>query len=164
MKNNRTLQKEKHSKQSYCLKDGCRHKRASTADMGQCSHCAIWHHLDCVGLHQSNNIGVWPCPRCRVQTDLLHQCHRMLQEISSELVALTLLQDNVHKDMGSLARTKNLEKSNQDLVKLLGNKTAQCDVLAVENSELKRHVAQLQEIATAAWSPPKNLPSLLQVL
>ena len=84
----------------------------------------------------------------------------MLQEISSELVALELLQDNVHKDMGSLARTKNLEKSNQDRVKLLG-KTGQCDVLAEENSELKRHAAQLQEIVTAASLPPKRSTKLI---
>ena len=75
----------------------------------------------------------------------------MLQEISSKLVALKLLQDNVHKDMGSLARTKNLEKSNQDRVKLLGNKTGQCDVLA----------AQLQETVTAASLPPERSTKLI---
>ena len=101
MKGNR-----KHQKEMHCLEEGCGHKRVSTADMVQCSHCAMWHHLDCVGLHQSDSIGVCPCSRCRVQTDLLHQCHRMLQEISSELAALKLLQDNAHKDMGSLARAK----------------------------------------------------------
>ena len=140
----------------YCLEVGCKHKRLSSADMVQCSHCAIWHHLDCVDLLQSDTIGVWPCPRCRVQSDMLHQCHKMLQEITSQLAALQLLQDNVHKDMGSLARSKNLEKSNQDLVKLLGSKTGHCDVLVVENIRLKRQIEQLQATPPATLTLPRN--------
>ena len=70
----------------------------------------------------------------------------MLQEISSELAALKLLQDNVHKYMGSLACAKNLEKSNQDLVKLLGAKTGQCNVLVEANSELKRQVSSFKQM------------------
>ena len=128
----------------YCLEVGCKHKRLSAADMVQCSHCALWHHLDCVGLLQSDTICVWPCPSCRVQSDMLHQCHKMLQEITSQLAALQLLQDNVHKDMGYLASSKNLEKSNQDLVKLLGSKTGHCDVLVEENIKLKCQIKQLQ--------------------
>ena len=129
-KYHKKTQKESLAKEIlYCLEVGCKRKRLSSADMVQCSHCAIWHHLDSVGLLQSDTIGVWPCPRCRVQSDLLHQWHKMLQEITSQLAALQLLQDNVHEDMGSLARSKNLEKSNQDLVKLLGSKTGHCDVL-----------------------------------
>ena len=73
----------------------------------------------------------------------LHQCHKMLQDITSQQAALQLLQDNVYKDMGSLVRSKNLEKSNQDLVKLLGSKTGHCDVLVEENIKLERKIEQL---------------------
>ena len=87
---------------------------------------------------------------------MLHQCHKMLQEITSQIAALQLLQDNVHKDMGSFARSKNLEKSNQDLVKLLGSKTGHCDVLVEENIKLKRQIEQLQATLPATLTPPRN--------
>ena len=51
---------------------------------------------------------------------------------------------------------KNLEKSNQDLVKLLGAKTGQCDVLVEANSELKRQVSQLQANAMTTLTPPNT--------
>ena len=77
--------------------------------MVQCSYCDISHHLECVGLLQSDTIGVWPCPRCRVHSDMLHQWHKILQEITSQLASLQLLQDNVPKNMGSLAQSKNVD-------------------------------------------------------
>ena len=48
---------------------------------------------------------------------------------------------NMQYVMGSLAPSKNLEKSNQDLVKLLGSKTVHCDVLV----ESGGRIIQLQK-------------------
>ena len=59
-------------------------------------------------------------------------------------------------DIGSMARSKNLEKSNQDLVKLLGSKTGHCDVLVEENSKLKHQIAQLQETTSTTSTSPRN--------
>ena len=121
----------------YCLETGCKHNRQSTQEMVQCSHCAIWHHLDCVDLHRSESIGVWPCPRCRCQTDILQQCQRALQDVSSQVVALQLLQDEVHKGLAKLMHVKTLEQSNLDLVKLIGSKIGECDDLKAKNAELE---------------------------
>ena len=104
--------------------------------MVQCSHCAIWHHLDCVDLHRSESIGVWPCPRCRCQTDILQQCQRALQDVSSQVVALQLLQDEVHKGLAKLMHVKTLEQSNLDLVKLIGSKICECDDLKAKNANI----------------------------
>ena len=42
----------------YCLPDGCLlHGGQSLNNMVQCSHCAIWFHMDCVGLDPDAHIG-----------------------------------------------------------------------------------------------------------
>ena len=119
--------------------------RQSTEEMVHCSHCAIWHHLECVLLHRSESIGVWPCPRCRCQTDILQQCQRALQDVSSQVVALQLLQDEVHKGLAKRMHVKTLEQSNLDLVKRIGFKIGECDDLKAKNAELELQLSNLDK-------------------
>ena len=105
--------------------------------MIQCAHCAVWHHLEYVGLKCTDPVGVWPCPQCRHQSDMLRQCHTMLQQVSSQVAALELLHDQLYKDIALIQKSKSLEKANLDLVKLLAAKTADCDELAKPNRDLK---------------------------
>ena len=59
------------------------------------------------------------------------------QQVHSQVVALQLIQDGMHKDIARLQQPKTLEKSNLDLVKQLAVKTAQCDELRKGNVDLK---------------------------
>ena len=63
----------------------------------------------------------------------------MLQEVHSQVVALQLIQDGMHKDIARLHQSKTLEKSNFDLVKQLAVKTDQCDELRKKNVDLKNN-------------------------
>ena len=94
----------------YCLPDGCLHGHQNLNEMVQCSHCAIWFHMDCVGLDSEAHIGVWPCPRCRQQSDLLFKCHQILQEVSVQVTALHELHQEVRKDMALIKKIKDEEK------------------------------------------------------
>ena len=120
----------------HCLVDKCKLKRQSSKDMIQCGYCAVWHHLECVGLKCTDPVGVWPCPQCRHLSDMLRQCHTMLQQVSSLVAALELLHDQLHKDIALIQKSKSLEKTNLDLVKLLAVKTADCDGLVKQNRDL----------------------------
>ena len=104
--------------------------------MIQCAHCAVWHHLECVGLKCTDPVGVWPCSQCRHQSDMLRQCHTMLQQVSSQVAELELLHDQLHEDIALIQKSKSLEKANLDLVKLLAVKTADCDELVKQNRDL----------------------------
>ena len=102
----------------HCMVDKCKHERQSSNDMIQCAHCAVWHHLECVGLECTDPVGVWHCPQCHHQSDMLRQCHTMLQQVSSQVAALELLHDQLHKDIALTQKSKSLEKANLVLVKL----------------------------------------------
>ena len=54
VKNKQTRNKIK-TTELYCLPDGCLNGRQNLSEMVQCSHCAIWFHMDCVGLDSSSS-------------------------------------------------------------------------------------------------------------
>ena len=50
----------------FCM-NNCKFARRHVGEMLQCSHCAEWFHLDCVGIKKTDPVGVWPCSDFRVQ-------------------------------------------------------------------------------------------------
>ena len=145
----------------HCLQEGCHKNRQSDSDMVQCSHCGTWHHLACVGLNKSDVIGVWPCPRCSQRTDILTECHQMLVEVRSQVMALQLLQEGVDDKLKLLQKNKNLEKSNLDLVRLLASKTAQCEALSKKNTELTKGEQQTKSPQQPAKERKANKDTLI---
>ena len=61
---------------------------------------------------------------------MLADCHQILIEVRSQVMALWLLQEGVDDRLKMLQKNKELDKSNLDLVRLLAAKTAQCEALA----------------------------------
>ena len=66
---------------------------------------------------------------------MLADCHQILVELRSQVMDLQLLQEGVDNMLKMLQKNKELEKSSLDLVRLLVEKTAQCEALAKKNVE-----------------------------
>ena len=102
----RTKQSNTQPCELHCLPDKCLHKRQNGSEMMQCSHCSVWYHMDCVGLNPNDPVGVWPCPRCRQQPDVLLEIKRAVQELNTKVACLFDLHQQVQKDLATLRKER----------------------------------------------------------
>ena len=90
--------------------NNCKFARRHVGEMLQCSHCAEWFHLDCVGIKKTDPVGVWPCPSCRLQSSILQQCLGMLEDMK---IQINSMQQTQHALVNEVAQ---LKKNNTDAI------------------------------------------------
>ena len=86
----------------FCM-NNCKFARRHVGEMLQCSHCAEWFHLDCVGIKKTDPVGVWPCPSCRLQSSILQQCLGMLEDMK---IQINSMQQTQHALVNEVAQLK----------------------------------------------------------
>ena len=114
----RKAAKDKHADNwKYCVKT-CIHNGKDNHQMVQCHLCQSWLHPECVGEDDKDIVGIWSCTSCRMLPTLVE---RLLEKTS-------LLE--------SLVVT--LERSNQQLVSLMGEQSQEIRGLREDIATIKR--------------------------
>ena len=114
----RKAAKDKHADNwKYCVKN-CVHNGKDNHQMVQCHMCQAWVHPECVGEDDKDIIGIWSCTSCRMLPTLVE---RLLEKTS-------MLESLVVK----------LERSNQQLVSLMGEQSQEIRRLREDIATSKR--------------------------
>ena len=130
---------------TMCTEQGKLHrgKRSGCSlDMIQCSVCAEWFHIECVGMKKDAIVGIWQSPSCR-------QIPTLIRTIVSMIDKLT-------KTVNTIAVT------NLQLTTALANKEAECNALVSDNKTLSIKVASLTtKLSKRSWEFYTARPTLL---
>ena len=99
----------------------CKHvkstKSKQSIPMIRCCLCAIWFHLECVGLKKSDEVGVWPCPSCRMMPsqvrDLKENVSQLIRSNNNLLAANAELKVSINRIL-QLFETLGTRSKNED--------------------------------------------------
>ena len=123
----------------FCI-NNCKFARRHVGEMLQCSHCAEWFHLDCVGIKKTDPVGVWPCPSCRLQSSILQQCLGMLEDMK---IQINSMQQTQHALVNEVAQ---LKKNNTDAISKKKKRTNRKKTRVIKVQPLKKHPNNLSKV------------------
>ena len=141
---------------SFCLPDCSVSGTENIQAMTRCSICMRWCHNICIG-EDSDYIGVWTCPECRVLPSMVLALRAQLDDVISLFQNLNCQTQSLKEEKSTLVSENNrlsqkvfsLESKNAELVKLIRTLSDEPAQGPVFQPQAERHVpAKVKHIST----------------
>ena len=102
-------------------------KQTNRTAMIRCCLCMRWHHTECVGIDNSDEVGFWPCPDCRnIAADM-----KLMRE------AVTTTMETTNATIRQLAYNINI------ISDTLSQRNFECERLLADNCDLRHKITLL---------------------